>query len=177
MSYRDILSIGGISTFQAIESAVNYTDEFGAIGTSGIVGVALSSNNTVKPVKQNTFFANIVDGLALPVMTANLYLEAESSFNFVYINESLIDERITWARVNTSDSQAGWWSIPVDGYSIGSGEFVEDSFLTILDTGTFGILLPSSIVSTYYAQVEGSFLSLFWKHISFPAMQPFPTWM
>lgn len=136
--------------------------------------MALSKNNTVRPIKQSTFFDNIKDELARPILTANLYLVAEGSFDFGFINESLIDGCITWADVDTSDSQQGWWSVPVDGYQVGSGLFVVNPFPAVVDTGTTNIFFPLSVVSAYYAQVPGASNSAEFGQFVFPCNQTLP---
>jgi aspergillopepsin I len=173
--FLDVLSIGGITaTSQAVESVINYTSIFTELGGTGIVGMALDKNNTVRPVKQKTFFDNIKDELALPLITADLYLEAEGSFNFGFINESLIDGDMTWADVDTSDSQQGWWSIPVDGFKVGSRPFVASPFPAIVDTGTTVVLFPPSAVNAYYADVPGSSNSAELGGFVFPCNQSLP---
>lgn len=155
--YRDIVTIGGVMAWgQAVESIVNYTSGFATLGATGIVGMALSKNNTVTPVKQNTFFSNIQEDLEEPVFVADLYLEADSHLDFGYINESLISEPVTWTAVDTDDSQQGWWSITIDGYQVGSEPAVSSPFQSIVDTGTTNLLFQPDIVAAYYDQVPGS---------------------
>jgi aspergillopepsin I len=75
--FLDVLTIGGLTaSSQAVESVVSFTPVFAGSGGSGIVGMALDKNNTVRPIKQRTFFDNIKDELAHPVLTADLYLSA-----------------------------------------------------------------------------------------------------
>ena len=104
--FIDKLSIGGITaSSQVVESVLNYTSIFTELGGSGIVGMALDKNNTVKPIKQKTFFDNIKDELALPVLTADLYLATQGSFNFGFIYQSLIDRDMTrpmWTLITAS---------------------------------------------------------------------------
>lgn len=155
--FRDVVTIGGVTAAsQAVESIVNYTAGFATLGATGIVGMALSKNNTVKPVKQKTFFSSIQNELEKPVFVADLYLEADSHLDFGYINESLIEGPITWADVDTDDSQQGWWSITIDAYQVGSEKAVEGEFQTIVDTGTTNLLFQNDIVGAYYDQVPGS---------------------
>ncbi|RAO72448.1 uncharacterized protein BHQ10_008460 [Talaromyces amestolkiae] len=155
--FRDVVTIGGVTAAsQAVESIVNYTAGFATLGATGIVGMALSKNNTVKPVKQKTFFDSIKNELEKPVFVADLYLEADSHLDFGYINKSLIEGPITWADVDTDDSQQGWWSITIDAYQVGYEEPVEGEFQTIVDTGTTNLLFQNDIVGAYYDQVPGS---------------------
>ncbi|GAM42087.1 aspergillopepsin [Talaromyces pinophilus] len=155
--FKDIVTIGGVTAYsQAVESIVNYTAGFATLGATGIVGMALSKNNTVKPVKQKTFFDSIKNELEKPLFVADLYLKADSHLDFGYLNKSLIEGPVTWADVDTDDSQQGWWSITIDAYQVGSEKAVEGAFQTIVDTGTTNLLFQPDIVGAYYDQVPGS---------------------
>lgn len=155
--FRDVVTIGGVTAeSQTVESIVNYTAGFATLGATGIVGMALSKNNTVKPVKQKTFFDSIKNELEKPLFVADLYLKADSHLDFGYLNKSLIEGPVTWADVDTDDSQQGWWSITIDAYQVGSEKAVEGAFQTIVDTGTTNLLFQPDIVGAYYDQVPGS---------------------
>jgi hypothetical protein len=173
--FLDVLTIGGVTaSSQAVESVVDFLPPFAEVFRSGIVGMAMDKNNTVRPIKQKTFFDNIKDQLAMPLVTADLYLVGQGSFNFGFIDESLIDSDVTWTDVDTSDSQQGWWSIPVDGYKVGSGPFVASPFPTIVDTGTTVLFFPPSVVNAYYAQVSGASNSTEFGGFVFPCNQSLP---
>jgi aspergillopepsin I len=76
--YTDTVSIGGFSVkTQAVESATKVSTQFVQdTSNSGLVGLAFSSGNTVKPKKQNTWFTNAASSLAQPVFTADLNHQA-----------------------------------------------------------------------------------------------------
>ncbi|EEA19893.1 hypothetical protein TMatcc_010035 [Talaromyces marneffei ATCC 18224] len=155
--FLDVVTIGGVTApSQAVESIVNYTSGFATLAATGIVGMALSKNNTVKPLKQQTFFSSIKHELEKPLFVADLYLKADSHLDFGYLNKSLIEGPVTWADVDTDDSQQGWWSITIDAYQVGSEKPVEGEFQTIIDTGTTNLLFQNDIVGAYYDQVPGS---------------------
>jgi aspergillopepsin I len=81
---------------------------------------------------------------------------------------------MTWADVDTSNSQQGWWSIPVDGFRVGSGQFVASPFPAIVDTGTTTVFFPPEAVNAYYAQVSGASNSSEFGGIVFPCSQSLP---
>ena len=50
----------------------------------------------------------------------------------------------------------GFWEFTADGYAVGTGEVTSTSIDGIADTGTTLLLLPDSIVTDYYGQVNGA---------------------
>lgn len=68
----------------------------------------------------------------------------------------------------------GWWSIPVEGYQVGSEPFVSSPFPAIVDTGTTTVLFPLYAVNAYYAQVSGASNSTEFGGFVFPCNQSLP---
>lgn len=76
--YSDVVTVGGLSVSgQAVESAQQVSSTFTSdTASSGLLGLAWSSINTVQPDQQNTFFANAQSSLDSPVFTVDLKHDA-----------------------------------------------------------------------------------------------------
>ncbi|GAB0135278.1 hypothetical protein EsDP_00003621 [Epichloe bromicola] len=154
--YEDAVRIGDTHVkVQAIESAVTVSEDIASDNfVSGILGMANSAANTVRPTPKRTYMDNIKDQLALPLFTANLRSRAPGNYNFGYINQSEYTGDIWYAQV---DPFSPFWKIATTGYWIGNKEY-KYIINAIVDTGTSLTLLPQSVVNNLYAQIKGSFL-------------------
>ena len=141
-------------TSQAVELATSISAQFQQdIDNDGLLGLAFDTLNTVKPVKQKTFFSNAKASLSAPLFTVNLKKGAPGTYDFGYIDTSKYTGSITYVNVNTAN---GFWEFTSNGYAVGTGAFTSASIDAIADTGTTLLYLPSTIVSAYYAKVSGS---------------------
>lgn len=150
--YIDQVSIGDvIVTSQAIESAETVSSSFTSnSASSGLLGLAFDSINTARP-KQKTFFTNARSSLAMPLFTANLKKGAAGNYNFGYIDKTEYTGTISYTPVNPAN---GVWQFTGSGFAVGSGTFHNLSIRAIADTGTTLLLMPETVVTAYYAQVE-----------------------
>jgi aspergillopepsin I len=153
--YMDVVDVGGLTvSSQAVESAQVVSDVFISDPVnSGILGLAFSSINTVKPTRQKTFFDNAQGSLDLPVFTADLKHNAPGTYNFGFIDTSLYTGTLESVDV---DSKAGYWTFTASGYGVGSAAITTGNITGIADTGTSLLMLPTSVVQAYYAEVEGA---------------------
>ncbi|CAA9960985.1 Aspartic protease pepB [Pyrenophora teres f. maculata] len=153
--YIDTVTIGGITaTSQAVEAAItvsgNINDD---VNIDGLVGLAFSTGNTVKPKIQKTFFDNIKSQLTKPLFAVQLKYRGAGTFQFGFIDSTKYTGPITYAPVDSSD---GNWIFTASGYSIGSGATTQRPITTLVDTGTTLVFLDDSIVKDYYSHVSGS---------------------
>lgn len=75
--YSDVVAVGGLTVKgQAVEAAKQVSSEFTSDPSSGLLGLAFSSINTVTPRQQKTFFDNASPNLRSPLFTADLKHQA-----------------------------------------------------------------------------------------------------
>ncbi|KAJ5190281.1 Penicillopepsin-1 [Penicillium cinerascens] len=151
--YTDTVTVGGVTySQQAVEAAKKISAEFQEdTANDGLMGLAFSSINTVSPVPQNTFFANVQSSLAQPLFAAALKHGEPGVYDFGFTDSSKYTGSIVYTDV---DNSQGFWGFSVDSYTAGSSS--GDGFAGIADTGTTLLLLDDSIVSDYYSQVSGA---------------------
>ncbi len=157
--YTDVASVGSVtSKKQAIQVAVKVSDEISSDNFfAGILGLASSSANTVKPDRQSTFIDNVKDNLAEPVFTADLKKGVPGSYDFGYINKSAYIGDIEYTPINRLTP---FWEINLSGSQIGKdGEFDNVPVRGIVDTGTSLLMMPQEVVDDYYGELPGSFFN------------------
>ncbi|KAL9125313.1 MAG: hypothetical protein Q9217_005471 [Psora testacea] len=153
--YADTVKVGATTaTTQAVELAQSISAQFQQdVNNDGLLGLAFSQINTVTPDQQKTFFDNVKSTLAAPLFTANLLKGKPGSYDFGYIDAAKHTGAITYVPVNSGN---GFWEFTCNGYAVGSAAFTSTSIDSIMDTGTTLLLLPSTVVSAYYAGVSGA---------------------
>ncbi|OQE16136.1 hypothetical protein PENSTE_c025G08130 [Penicillium steckii] len=151
--YKDTVVVGGVTASkQAVEAAKQISSQFQQdTDNDGLLGLAFSSINTVSPTPQKTFFDNVKNSLDEPLFAVALKHAAPGVYDFGFIDSSKYTGSIHYTDV---DSSQGFWSFSVDSYQVGSKSGA--GFDGIADTGTTLLLLDDSVVSAYYAQVDGA---------------------
>jgi len=152
----DTVDIGGaIVTGQAIELATNISSSFVQdTNSNGLVGLAFSQINTVKPQQQRTFFDNAMPTLAQPLFTADLRADAVGAYEFGKIDTTKFTGDLAWAEVDPSN---GFWEFSSSKFSVGNGKALSAIGGTaIADTGTTLMLVDPAVVNAYYSQVAGA---------------------
>ncbi|KAE8380856.1 Aspartic protease pep1 [Aspergillus bertholletiae] len=153
--YQDTVTVGSITAqSQAVEAASKISDQFVQDkNNDGLLGLAFSSINTVKPKPQTTFFDTVKSQLDSPLFAVTLKYHAPGSYDFGYIDKQKYTGEIAYADV---DSSQGFWQFTADGYSVGSGAAQQTPITGIADTGTTLVMLDDAIVDAYYKQVQGA---------------------
>ncbi|KAI4121492.1 MAG: hypothetical protein LQ347_006845, partial [Umbilicaria vellea] len=153
----DTVNIGGATTTsQAIELATRVSDQFIAdTKSNGLVGLAFSSLNTIRPAPQKTFFDSIRADLALPLFTANLKHAAPGAYEFGFIDPSQFHGELQYTPI---DASHGFWAFPSSSFAVGHGpaQLNPVSSPAIADTGTSLMLLDDVVATAYWSQVAGA---------------------
>jgi hypothetical protein len=171
----DTVNIGGATvTSQAIELATAVSASFVQdTQSNGLVGLAYSKLNTVKPVQANTFFANAMPNMPLPVFTADLRAASSGTYEFGAIDSTKFNGSLTWAAVNTTN---GFWQFSSQKFSVGTGTSMMSvaGGQAIADTGTTLMLVDPSVVNAYYSTVQGAVNNATVGGVTFPCKSVLP---
>ncbi|KAF2150939.1 peptidase A1 [Myriangium duriaei CBS 260.36] len=115
--YSDTVVIGGVTaTGQAVEAATSISSQFSQNAGDGLVGLAFSSINTVKPQPAKTFFDTVSGSLQANLFTARLKKGTPGTYDFGYIDKSKYTGDITYTPV---DNSQGFWGFTADSYTVG----------------------------------------------------------
>jgi hypothetical protein len=170
----DTVNIGGATvTSQAIELATAVSTSFVQdTQSNGLVGLAFSKLNTVKPTQQKTFFDNAMPSLAQPVFTADLRNAAAGAYTFGAIDSTKFNGPLNWAAVNTTN---GFWQFSSTKFQVGNGSAMAVvGGQAIADTGTTLMLANAAVVNAYYSQVTGAVNNQTVGGVTFPCNAQLP---
>ncbi|KAK6827476.1 eukaryotic aspartyl protease [Apiospora arundinis] len=171
----DTVDLGGaVVPKQAIELATAVSKSFVQdTNNNGLLGLAFSKLNTVKPQQQKTFFDNVMPSLAEPVFTADLRPQAAGAYEFGRIDNTKFTGKMTWVPVNPAQ---GFWQFNSEKFAVGGGapQAGTAGAQAIADTGTTLILADPKAVQAYYSQVQGAKNDAQAGGITFPATPSCP---
>lgn len=170
----DTVNIGGATvTSQAVELATAVSQSFVQdTQSNGLIGLAFSKLNTVKPAQQKTFFDNAIPSLAMPVFTADLRHDAAGAYTFGAIDSTKFNGTMQWAAVNTTN---GFWQFSSQKFQVNNGAPIKVAGgQAIADTGTTLMLTNAAVVSAYYSQVEGAVNDAQAGGVTFPCNSQLP---
>lgn len=173
----DTVNIGGATvTQQAIGLPTSVADSFVSDASSnGLVGLAFSKLNTVKPQQQKTFFDNVMDDLEQPVFTANLKHGVSGAYEFGTIDDTQFTGSLTQVPV---DASQGFWEFETTQIAVGSGQAQSiqgGTGTAIADTGTSLLIVDDAVVTAYYSQVDGAQNSDSSGGVIFPCTSTLPS--
>ena len=170
--YADKVVIGGVTaTSQAVEAATSISGEFiQDTANDGLVGLAFSELNTIKPKPATTFFDTVKGSLAQPLFAAYLKHNAPGAYDFGATDPSKFTGTIGYTNVNTAN---GFWEFNAGAFSVGgtSAGTLGDA---IADTGTSIILASDEVIDAYYSQVDGAEESMELGGVVFPCSATLP---
>ncbi|KAH7406970.1 aspartic peptidase domain-containing protein [Phaeosphaeria sp. MPI-PUGE-AT-0046c] len=152
--YADKVTVGSVTaTSQAVEAASSVSAQFTRdVDTDGLLGLAMSSINTVKPQQQTTWFDTVKSQLAKPLFAVTLKYHAAGTYDFGYIDSSKYTGPITYVN---ADASQGFWGFSASAYSVGSTT-TTSKISGILDTGTTLMYVDTAVARAYYAKVSGA---------------------
>lgn len=153
--YIDKVTIGDLSVErQAVEAATTVSRGFTRDNMNdGLLGLAMSKLNTIKPQGQLTWYDNIRPQLNQPVFTATLKRRAVGTYDFGYIDKSKYKGDLIWAPIVGAK---GFWDFDTTGFSIGDGPMKPATINAIADTGTSLWYMPKAVTDNYWESVSGA---------------------
>ncbi|USW50097.1 Putative aspartic peptidase A1 family, aspartic peptidase domain superfamily [Septoria linicola] len=172
--YADKVVVGSVTaTSQAVEAATSVSAQFAQDeDNDGLLGLAFSTINTVKPTQQTTFFDTVKSSLAKKLFAVDLKAGRPGTYDFGYIDSSKYTGSIAYTAVDQSN---GFWQFNSGGFSVGSGNATSGSIgSSIMDTGTSLLYLPSNVASSYYSKVSGAKLDNSQGGYTFPCRNTLP---
>ncbi|KAH6612800.1 aspartic peptidase domain-containing protein [Chaetomium sp. MPI-SDFR-AT-0129] len=156
----DVVDVGGAAAInQAVQIATTVSSGFAKdTNVDGLLGLAFSQLSTVKPVKQKTFFENVMPTLLEPLFTADLRKGAPGAYEFGRIDDS-----------------RGFWQVPSRKFAVGGSRWTRGpAGQAIVDTGTTLLLLSQHIVDGYYRHVPGAQRTAGVGGVTFPCNTTLP---
>ena len=121
--------------------------------SNGLVGLAFTKLNTMRPTQQKTFFDNVVSQLSQPVFTAQLLDNAQGSYEFGNIDLSSFTGELNVVPV---DNSRGFWEVDSASAIINGKTVNIRNGKAIADTGTSLMLVTDDLLEAYWSQIVGA---------------------
>ena len=171
----DHVDIGGrtVST-QAFGLTTELSQQFFDQHADGLLGLAFSKLNQIRPKAQKTFFDNIIPDLPAPVFTANLKHGVEGGYEFGTIDTTQFRGNLTTIPI---DPSRGLWQFESRSFAVGDTKaqtLQGGSGVAIADTGTSLLLVDPGMAEAYYSQVQESSWDQDLQAYIFPCSAPLP---
>lgn len=162
-------------TSQAIGLPTDVASSFiSDTASNGLVGLAFSKLNTIKPQQQKTFFDNVAPLLSQSVFTANLKHGTAGGYEFGTIDSTQFSGQLTTVPIN---SRSGFWEFTSTQIAVGNASaqtVTGGSGTAIADTGTSLLIVDPPVVSAYWSQVAGAVNSAQSGGVIFPCNSALP---
>ncbi|KAK3896956.1 aspartic peptidase domain-containing protein [Staphylotrichum tortipilum] len=151
----DRVDVGGATVAsQAVQMATSVSPAFAKdTHLSGMLGLGFSQLSTVQPVKQKTFFENVMPSLAQPLFTADLRRDTPGAFEFGRIDRSKFAGALSWVPTFTG---RGFWEVSTAGFMVETRSTTMPAAQAVVDTGTTLMLVSREMVEGYYSHVFGA---------------------
>lgn len=153
----DTVDIGGATVpNQAVGLPERLSTSFVSDSASnGLVGLAFGKLNTMKPVRQKTFFDNVLPNLSQPVFTAALKGDGQNggSYEFGKVDTTSFRGELNVIKI---DSGRGFWEFASTTASVNGQSISIPGARAIADTGTSLMLVGDTLLKGYWSQVPGA---------------------
>lgn len=165
----DTLRIGGITVEgQGIECAKQMSAQFTTESSSGLLGLAWGSINTVKPTPVKTPVENMIaqEDISKDQELFSVYLGSvkdagdpdggKSFYTFGAIDQDVVKasgQEISWAPI---DNSQGFWMYDSPSMMINGKSIATSGNKAIMDTGTTLALVADDVLEQIYGQIPGS---------------------
>ncbi|KAL5594059.1 uncharacterized protein BROUX77_007406 [Berkeleyomyces rouxiae] len=174
--YRDSISFGtrkrslGCQN-QAIQVARSSYGFETAVGMSGVMGMAFSSRNPVRPEPQLNFFDNVVDQLEEKVFTVDMKHFVAGTVEFGSIDSDKYTGDIGYTDVFNED---GYWNFTVGGLTSKAKPSGTGTEYAVADTTSPLVMVPMPYIIEYYGKVPGARWSDRYGGVIFPCDSEMP---
>lgn len=165
----DTLMVGGlVIENQAIERAVQLSDEFEKSAGDGLLGLGFGKLNTVKPHPVQTPVENMISQKDIPkaseLFTAHLGSrrsnsdgdESDSFYTFGYIDQDVIDACGAELHYADVDNSNGFWQFESCAAAINGNTLYRSENTAIADTGTTLALVDDELCEAIYRTIPGA---------------------